>query len=415
MRIQNGTLVLPDRLVPNGSLIIDESSGRIAAVGPESELGKAHPGETIIDARGGLIAPGFIDLHSHGGWDGDFTDGTPEAFAAARAYHAGQGTTALLATTASARPEALLDALAVARALMSDGAPADGSELLGVHLEGPWLNPARKGCHLERDIRLPDAAEVRRILAYAPIIRHVTLAPEMPGALELTAQLAAAGITVAAGHTDMTYTEMLEAIAAGVRHVTHLFCAMSTTIRRGAYRYAGVLETTLIEDRVTTEVIADGKHLPTALVRLAHRCKGADGLAIVSDAMRGAGMPPGGRYTFGARDGAEVVIDDGVAMLPDRSAFASSTTPLRLMVKHCVEAVGLPLLEAVRMASLVPARIAGVAGRKGSLEPGKDGDVCLLDEAFGLRAVVLRGRLLDPRRLRAHAPAEALAIGSAFL
>jgi N-acetylglucosamine-6-phosphate deacetylase len=402
MFICGGKVVLPDRVVDDGAVAVDEASGRIEAVAPLRKMWQPRPGEKVLDVAGAIVAPGFIDLHVHGAWDADFMDGTLDVFNAVCAYHALHGTTSLLATSTSAESDVILKMLETTREAMAQG--TQGSQILGAHLEGPWLNPAMKGCHLERHLRPPSAEERRAVMAFAPTIRRVTLSPEVEGAMDFIGELHRAGIVVSAGHSAMTYDEMQPAIEAGVRHVTHIFCAMSTTVRKGPWRHPGVLETTLVDDRLTTEMIADGKHLPTCLMQLVYRCKGADRLCLVSDAMRGAGMPPGGHYTFGPRDGIEVVIADGVAMLPDMTAFASSVTPLDAMVRNVVKMVGAPLHEAVRMASLTPARIIGVADRKGSLEPGKDADLCILDADFRVRQTIIRGKVLDTAHLSRLAP-----------
>jgi len=404
MLVCGGKVVLPDRVLDDGTVAIDETSGRIEAVSPLSRMQprRPRPGENVLDVKGGIIAPGFMDLHVHGAWDADFMDGTLDAFEVVCAYHALHGTTSLLATSTSAETDVILRMLETTREAMTRGTL--GSQILGAHLEGPWLNPAMKGCHLERHCRPPSPAERQAVMAHASTIRRVTLSPEIEGCMDFARELHTAGIVVSAGHSTMTYDEMLPAIKAGVRHVTHIFCAMSTTVRKGPWRHPGVLETTLVEDRLTTEMIADGKHLPLCLMQLVYRCKGADRLCLVSDAMRGAGMPPGGHYTFGPRDGSEVVIADGVAMLPDMSAFASSITPLNEMVRNVVEMVGAPLHEAVRMASLTPARIIRVDDRKGSLEPGKDADLCIMDKDFGVKEVIIRGQALDAGRLLPFAP-----------
>jgi N-acetylglucosamine-6-phosphate deacetylase len=400
MLISGGKVVLPDRVLDDGAVVIDDATGRIEAVGPRSQLmnsGLGSQHSALSTHRSALIAPGFVDVHNHGAWDSDFMDGTREAFEVVCAFNALHGTTSLLATSTSAETGVILRMLELTREAMAR--PPQGSRVLGAHLEGPWLNPAMKGCHLERHCRPPSPDERRAVLAFAPAIRRVTLSPEVAGGIETTRELAAAGIVVSAGHSAMTYDEMMPAIEAGVRHVTHIFCAMSTTVRKGPWRHPGLLETTLVDDRLTTEMIADGKHLPAALMQLAWRCKAADRLCLVSDAMRGAGMPAGGRSTFGPRDGTEVVIADGVAMLTDMSAFASSVTPLEEMVRNVVEMVGVPLHEAVRMASLTPARIVGVADRKGSLEPGKDADLCILDADLRVTQTIIGGKILDRERL----------------
>ncbi|KPL09432.1 hypothetical protein AMJ85_06645 [candidate division BRC1 bacterium SM23_51] len=405
MLISGGKVVLPDRVVDDGAVAVDETDGQIEAVGPRSEVRPARPGEKVLDAAGGIIAPGFVDLHCHGGWGADFMDGALEDFDTITAYHACHGTTSLLATSTSAETDVILAMLQTAREAMARGTP--GSQVLGAHLEGPWLNPAMRGCHLERYCRPPSPAERQAVMEYMPEIRSVTLSPEVEGCMDLARDLDAAGILVSAGHSSLTYDEMMDAIEAGVRHVTHIYCAMSTVVRKGPWRHPGVIETALVEHRLTTEMIADGKHLPTCLMQLVYRCKGPDRLILVSDAMRGAGMPPGGKYTFGPRDGTEVLIADGVAMLPDLTAFASSITPLDRMVRNVVEMVGVPLHEAIRMASLAPARIIGVAERKGSLEPGKDADLCIMNDEFCVRQSIMGGKMLDMEHLSSLAPPEA--------
>ncbi len=409
MIVRGGKVVLPDGVLEDGAVVIDAQTGRIESVGPadavfNSLLKSGHA--EVLEYPDGIVSPGFVDLHIHGAWDADFMDGTIEDFDVVCAFHALHGTTSLLATSTSAETERIVRMLETTREAIAGG--TRGSQVLGAHLEGPWLNPAMKGCHLERHCRPPLPAERRVVMKFAGVIRRVTLSPEVEGCLDFIRELASAGIVVSAGHSSMTYDEMQPAIEAGVRHVTHIFCAMSTTVRKGPWRHPGVLETTLADDRLTTEMIADGKHLPAALMRITWRCKGAERLCLVSDAMRGAGMPPGGRYTFGPRDGTETIVGDGVAMLTDLSAFASSVTPLNWMVKNAAAMVGAPLHEAVRMASLTPATIAGLGQTKGSLEAGKDADVVVLNEDFSVRQTIVRGKLLDRGRLLRLAPAGAL-------
>jgi len=400
--IRGGKIVLPDRVIDDGAVAVNEASGRIEAVAPQYRMRQPRDGENVIDATGGIVAPGFIDLHNHGAWDADFMDGTLEAFNTVCAFHALHGTTSLLATSTSAETGVIVAMLETAREAMAQGTV--GSQILGVHLEGPWINPAMKGCHLERHCRPPSVEERRAFMKYSSLIRRVTLSPEVEGGIEAIRELNGAGIVVSAGHSAMTHDELQPAIEAGVRHVTHIYCAMSTTVRKGPWRHPGVLETALADDRLTTELIADGKHLPATLMKVVYRCKGANRLCLVSDAMRGAGMPPGGRYTFGPRDGTETVVADGVAMLPDMTAFASSITPLDAMVRNMVRMVGVPLEEAVRMATLTPAQIIGADGRKGSLEPGKDADIVILDANLSVQQTFVRGKPLDRRDLTRLAP-----------
>lgn len=405
MILRGGNVVLPDRIFDNGTVVIDEALGRIEEVGKPDKVRPPQPDETVLDVTGGFIAPGFIDLHVHGAWDADFMDGTRAAFDTVTAYHALHGTTSVLATSTSAALDVILQMLETTHAAMKSG--TRGSAILGVHLEGPWLNREMRGCHMDDHVRPPAPGEWHTMVPFSDAIRMVTLSPEVEGCMDLIRELRDAGIVVSCGHSTITYDEMMIAVEAGVSHVAHIFCAMSTIVRKGPWRHPGVLETALADSRLTTEMIADGKHLPVALMEIAYRCKRAKRLCLVSDAMRGAGMPPGGTYTFGPRDGTEALIADGVAMLPDMTAFASSITPLDAMVRNVVELLALPLHEAVRMASLTPAEVIGANESKGSLEPGKDADLCLLDTDLQVRNTMVRGKILDREQLAALAPPEA--------
>jgi N-acetylglucosamine-6-phosphate deacetylase len=261
--------------------------------------------------------------------------------------------------------------------------------VLGVHLEGPYFNPAQKGAQDPDHLRTPDDGSPAALLEHAGVLRVMTYAPELPGALELTAECAARGIVPAAGHSAAQDTHVLAAMRLGLRHAVHLWSGQSSTVRQGPWRRPGLLEAALAYDELTAEIIADHRHLPPTLMRLAYKCKGADHLCIVSDATAGAGMPEGTRFRLG---GVECQVQDGVGMLLDRKAFAGSTTLLNRMVAILVEAAGVPLVEAVRMASLTPARIVGFDGRKGSLEPGKDADVAIFEDDLTVWRTMIAGR-----------------------
>lgn len=383
LRIRNARLVLPDRIAAGG---LDVDGGRIAAVLP----GETPAGPGDLDAGGDYLAPGFVDLHVHGGAGADFMDGTPEAFEAVLGFHAAHGVTALAATSAAAPLAALVRMIQTAAE--GRGAPRFPADVLGVHLEGPYLNPEQNGCHLKQHIRTPAPEEIDRLLEFGDVVRHITLAPEIDQGLQAARRLADRGVSVSAGHTLADEKVFREATGEGVRHATHLWSAMTGFHREGPWRIAGGIEWVLGDDSMTTEVIADLKHLPPTFLKIAWRAKGPDRLCLVSDAMRGAGMPRGGQYTFGPRDGTPVLIEDGVAMTLDRKWFASSITPLDGMVRNMVRAVGVPLAEAVRMASLTPARVLGAERRKGSLEAGKDADLLLLGDDLCVRRVWSRGR-----------------------
>jgi N-acetylglucosamine-6-phosphate deacetylase len=220
----------------------------------------------------------------------------------------------------------------------------------------------------------------------------MVVAPELPGAIDLVARLAQCGIIPAAGHCTARESDVLAAMQVGLRHVTHLFSAMSTTVREGPWRKPGLLETALVNPGLTVEMIADNKHLPPTLMKLAYRCIGAERLSIVSDATSGAGLPAGSRFRMGQM---EYEVADGVGMMFDRSAFAGSTTLLNQMIPILTEVVGVPLPEVIRMTSLNPARVLGLEQRKGSLEAGKDADLVIFNPDFNAWRVMIAGHWLD--------------------
>jgi N-acetylglucosamine-6-phosphate deacetylase len=266
--------------------------------------------------------------------------------------------------------------------------PTGGTRVLGVHLEGPYFSLAHKGAQDPENIRTPSDGSVQRLLAYADILRIVTYAPELPGALELTAQLSALDIVPAAGHSAAIDEQVYAAVQKGLKHVVHLWSGQSTTVRVGPWRKPGLLETSLLSDDLTAEIIADDRHLPGTLMKLAYRCKGPDRLCAVSDATKGAGLPEGTRLTTG---NVACEVKDGVAMLMDHTAFAGSTTLLNQMIPVLTEVVGIPLPEAIRMVSLTPASVIGYDATLGSLEPGKRADIAIFNDDFSAWRTMIGG------------------------
>lgn len=386
--IVDGRLVLPDRIVDDQALVIED--GRIAAFVALDALDPALP---QIDVGGRLVTPGLIDIHIHGALGHTFNEPTPAAFATITRVLAQHGVTSILATTATDALEHLTAVLAFARTWMQ-WTPADDqhSQVLGVHVEGPYFHPAQAGAQNPTYLRTPDDGSAAQLLAHADVIRILTFAPELPGAPELTRTLRQHGIVAAAGHSTAQETHVLPCIDAGLSHCIHLWSAQSTTVREGPWRRPGLLEVSLTDTRLTGEIIADGKHLPPTLMKLAYRCLGPERLCIVSDATSGAGLAEGSRFFMA---GAEYEVADGVGMTLDRTSFAGSTTLLDRMLAVVVEAVGVPVVEAVRMATLTPARVAGVADRKGSLEAGKDADIAIFDPGFRPWRTLIGGRWVE--------------------
>jgi len=372
----NGTLILPDRLL-DGFVVVRD--GHIHDVGPGPGPKPASAGQ-IVDLAGNYLSPGFIDLHVHGGAGADFMDGTADAFRMVCQAHDNHGTTSLLPTSTVARHDQILAFLQQCRRWKNDDA---GVRILGAHFYGPYFAPTARGCHPGETLRSPERKEFDEYLSYADCISVATVAPELPGAEEFVRACRARGIRCNAGHSHATFEQIEAAVGWGVRHVDHLFCAMSDRARlRQTQTYpmrGGVLEATLYFDELTTEVIADGRHLNAELLKLAYKLKGPDRLALVTDCNRALDMPDG-EYTFGPSDGGEKILrKDGVGVMLDGQALASGVMGMDHMVRTFHRLTGVSLVETVRMATLTAARIAGVDCEFGSIEVGKKADLIVLD------------------------------------
>jgi N-acetylglucosamine-6-phosphate deacetylase len=388
-----GTLVLEDRLMPAGAVQVDGS--HIRAVGPANEV-RAAAGE-VVDLQGGYLAPGYIDLHIHGGAGADFMDGTGDAFTTICRAHARHGTTSLLATTTVARHDQHLAFLDLTGRFRHEG--TGGARILGAHFYGPYFGREACGCHPTVFARSPEPAEYEQYLDFADHIATATVAPELPGAEEFVRACRARGICCNAGHSHATFEQMEAAVKWGIRHVDHLFCAMSDRARlRQSQTYpmrGGVMEATLYFDELTTELIADGRHLERELLLLAYKIKGPDRLALVTDCNRALDMPDG-EYVFGPCDGGErFVRRDQVGLMPGKNALASGVMGMDHAVRTFRRLTGVPLADVVRMASLTPARIIGRDRELGSIAPGKLADLLVLDTDLQVRHVFLAGKRLS--------------------
>jgi N-acetylglucosamine-6-phosphate deacetylase len=380
--LTNGRVILPKELVTDKAVIVEGQ--KILDVPESTSLGS---GVQEIDVGGRYITPGLIDIHIHGAVGHTFNEPTVEAFAAITEETVVRGLTGLLATLATAAIPDLVKCLNFGRKWMQE--PHPGSQILGVHVEGPYFNIEQAGAQDPQNILTPDEGTPENLLRFADVIKVMTYAPELPGALELTARLAELGIVPAAGHSMATDEDILEAMDVGLRHAIHLWSAQSSTVREGPWRKPGLLEASLVFEELTGEIIADNKHLPPTLMKLAYKCVGADRLCVVSDATSGAGLPDGARFCMGEM---EYEVHDGVGMLFDRTAFAGSTTLLNQMVPILTEVVGIPLVEAIRMGTLTPARVIGVDDQKGSLTSGKDADIAIFEEDFTAWRTMIAGQ-----------------------
>jgi len=381
LRIINATLITPHRIVTGADVFIRD--GKIMSSGT--------PGDRVIDARGRYVSPGFIDLHVHGGGGHDFMDGTEEAFLGIAQLHARYGTTAMMPTTLTGSEEELLHTLAVYEQVLPKN--KQGAQFLGMHLEGPYFAMNQRGAQDPRYIRNPDPAEYHRLVGHFPGIRRWSVAPELPGALEMAAFLKEKGILAAWAHTDAVYEEILIAFEHGYTHATHLYSAMLGVTRRNATRYAGAVEAAFLIDAMTVEIIADGVHLPPPLLQLVHKIKGPAKTALITDAMRAAGMPEGESMLGNIHHGLKVIVEDGVAKLPDRTAFAGSVATADRLVRTMVHA-GVPLVEVIQMITSTPAAILGLEDSKGTIAPGYDADVVILDENSSVHATIVNGELV---------------------
>lgn len=391
---RGGTVVLEDRLLSDGIVIVEEGQIRAVRPGPA----RANEGAVeIVDLHGGYLVPGFIDLHVHGGDGSDFMDGTPDAFRTVCRSHARHGTTSVLPTTTVARHDQHMVFLELCRRFKKEG--TGGARVIGAHFYGPYFNLAAKGAHPGASCRAPVPEEYGQYLRFADCITTATVAPELPGAEGFVRACRAAGIRCNAGHSHCTFEQAEAAVGWGVRHVDHLFCAMSDRARlRLSQMYpmrGGLMEATLYFDELTTEVIADGKHLQRELLLLAYKIKGPDRLALVTDSNRALDMPDGS-YMMGPLDGGEPVQrGDDVGLMPDGTSLASSVMGMDHMVRTFHALTGVPLVEVIRMATLTPARVAGCDQHLGSITPGKVADLVVLDSALQVQSVYQSGQKLD--------------------
>ena len=384
LKIHNGRVITPARVIPVGTVLVE--NGKISAVA-EGDLEVA--GATTIDACGQYISPGFIDIHVHGGGGYDFMDETQEAFVKIAETHARYGTTSMVPTTMSATREAMVKAMEVFESVRLQ--PVRGARLLGVHIEGPYFAMSQRGAQDPKYIRNPDPAEYQEILDHYKGLVRWSVAPELPGALEMGSALKKKGILPAIAHTDALYEDVVKAVEHGFTLVTHLYSCMSGVTRKNAFRYAGVIESALLMDELDVELICDGIHVPAPLLKLAYRIKGPSRIALITDAMRGAAMPEGESVLGHPVHGLKVIIEDGVAKLPDRTAFAGSVATMDRLVRNMHQLAEVPMHEAVHMASTTPARIMNIDQYTGSLETGKDADLVIFDDDVHVSHTIVQG------------------------
>lgn len=396
-----GTAILADRLLP-GAIVVCRG-GVIESISDSQPIPESSQ---VIDLHGKYLSPGFVDLHVHGGDGADFMDGDEQAVRTAAAAHLRSGTTTIFPTSTTASPQLIhrmIDAcMAVARESSEscNGAsqPAGRAvlpHLPGIHLYGPFFAAGKTGCHDREARRDPEPDEYRAYFE-RDFVRVATCAAELPGAQAFYRLAAEHQCLITCGHSNSSWTEMQAAFDAGMRHVDHFWCAMSSVpslrSRFQVPMQASMTEFVLMNQAMSTEVIADGCHLAPELLEFAYRMKGPERLCLVTDANRAYGMPPG-EYTFGHRDsGSQLFSDGNVGWTLDRTSLASSVQGMHHMVLHFLRSTSATLPEVIRMASLTPAERVGIDHETGSLSVGKRADLLVLDPDLTIDQIYVQGR-----------------------
>ena len=383
IQIVNGKVITPQGVDRQARLVL--KAGRIVEI--TREQGGVEGAKTI-DAQGAYVAPGCIDTHLHGGDGHDFTEATPEAFRAIAYAHATQGVTTLYPTLAVAPTTVFRQAIKACETVVSQ--PYEGARIEGLHLEGNYINPLLKGGQDERFIQLPDPAEYQELLESTCLIKRWTAAPELPGALEFARYAHSKGILVSLGHTAADYPTVKRAYEAGFTHATHFYNAMSGVHKQREYKHEGTIESVYLVPEMTVELVADGIHVPPAILRLVCAFKGIDRISLISDAMAAAACLRPEHLRLDPR----MIVEDGVCKLADRSALTGSIASGIRLIQVMAEKAEIPVADCVRMAATNPARLMGIDDRKGSIERGKDADLILFDENFHLHSVWIGGKQL---------------------
>ena len=398
---KDAKIITPIRIINNGVLVVRE--GKISSVGPGNEI-KIPKNAKVIDVAGKYVTPGFIDIHVHGGGGADIMDATEKALERISITHAKGGTTSIVPTISSGPLDHMMKAIEVVQQAKKEKKVLPGADVLGVHIEGPYFSPDQKGAQNPEYLKEPKPEEYLTFLDKYDCILNVSAAPELEGALELGRELRKRGIVASIAHTNATYQDILLAIEAGYTHVTHMYSGMSGLKRINAYRISGVIESTLLLDELSTELILDGHHLPPSLIKLIIKAKGLDKLSLITDAISATGLGSG-KCCVGGIDAIietkvpeefEIPEEEGnfVAKLLTRDSFAGSVTTMDRCIRNMVKLVGLSIQDAIKMATVNPAKVVGVDDRKGSLTRGKDADIVVFDNDVRVFLTMVKGRIL---------------------
>ena len=384
-QIINARILTPQGWLKDGSVLIRDN--KILEV---TNCDLAIIGAKLIDAKGMYIVPGGVEIHVHGGGGRDFMEGTEEAFRVAVKAHMQHGTTSIFPTLSSSTIPMIRAAAETTEKMMAE----PNSPVLGLHLEGHYFNMAMAGGQIPENIKDPDPEEYIPLLEETHCIKRWDAAPELPGAMQFGKYITAKGVLASVGHTQAEFEDIQTAYEAGYTHATHFYNAMPGFHKRKEYKYEGTVESIYLIDDMTVEIIADGIHLPKPLLQFVYKFKGADKIALCTDAMRGAGMPDGESILGSLANGQKVIIEDGVAKMPDRSAFAGSVATTNRLVRTMVQLANVSLINAIRMMTLTPARILHIDKSKGSLESGKDADIVIFDNQINIIHTISEGHVI---------------------
>lgn len=387
-QIINGQILTPQGWLKDGSVLIND--GKILEI-TNSDL--AVIGATVIDAKGMFIVPGFVSMHCHGGGGHDFTEGTTEAFKEAVAAHLKHGSTTIFPTMSSTTFENIRLAAATCDQLMAEDAD---TTIMGLHIEGPYLNENMAGTQWKEFLKNPDPEEYKALVESTKCIKRWDISPELPGAHDFARYMTSKGILTAITHTEAEYQEIKDAFAAGFTHAAHFYNAMPGFHKRREYKYEGTVESVYLMDDMSVEVIADGVHLPATILKLVYKVKGVEKTCLVTDSLKFAG------YTGETINDPNYVIENGVCKWADRQTLAGSIATADVLVQTMVKKAGIPLEDAVRMASETPARLTGIADSKGTLEKGKDADIVILDNDVNVRCVFTKGKEVEGTNTMIH-------------
>lgn len=355
-------------------------NGKIVYLGKER-----FSADETVDGNGGYLIPGFIDLHCHGGNGLEFMDATESEMQAIANFHLSHGTTTMLATTLTASEEETVSAMETFERYKRK--TANGT-LKGLHLEGPWLNAAQCGAQNVEYMKQPKAETLQKIKAKYPTVLRVGAAPELDGGLEFGCMGKSLGIVMSPAHTDGDFSNIERAKDNGYTLMTHLYSGMKGVTRKNSYRIAGAVEAGLYFDEYFVEIIADGKHLPIELLKFIYKCKGADKICLITDAIRASGMPNGAETKIGSlKQGLPVIVEDDVAKMPDRQGFAGSTATCDRLYRTMAQAIGKDMVALSKMASLTPARVMGWTDL-GEIAVGKTADLLIVNECLEIEKII---------------------------